>query len=124
MTEILINNNIIEFDKFPTCSLNNCITRLEIQNRFKCQKCSQLFCCEHRIDFKHNCPSLKSNVQLCTEIKPPKINKCSATNCKCKLTEINKFNCNQCNKLFCASHRLNFEHKCINNHQMIQLLDI
>ncbi len=118
MTELL-SNNFTEFDKFPTCSLNNCITRLEIQNRFKCQKCSQLFCCEHRIDFKHNCMSLKLNVQLCTEIKPPKINKCSELNCKCKLTEINKFNCNQCNKLFCASHRLNFEHNCISNHQMI-----
>jgi hypothetical protein len=116
MTEIS-NKSFSELDKFPVCSLNNCLTHLEIQNRFKCQKCSQLYCCEHRIDFKHNCPAIKTNVQNCTLIKNIQLNKCSEVNCSCKLTEINKFNCKQCNKLFCASHRLEFEHKCINNHQ-------
>lgn len=112
MTEISIKS-FSELDKFPLCSLRICLAQLEIQNRFKCQKCSQIFCCEHRIDFKHNCPSIKSNVQLCTPIKNIEINKCSHVNCKCKLTEINKFNCKKCNKLFCSSHRLDFEHNCI-----------
>ena len=116
MSEISIKS-FSELDKFPVCFLNNCLTQLEIQNRFKCQKCSQLYCCDHRIDFKHNCPSIKTNVQLCTPIKNIQINKCSDANCNCKLTEINKFNCNKCHKLFCASHRLDFEHKCINNRQ-------
>lgn len=110
MTEIL-NNNFTELEKFPVCSLNNCLTRLEIQNRFKCQKCSQLFCCEHRIDFKHNC-ALLSIKNVCLPLQKQPINKCAKPDCRCKLTEINKFNCNQCNKLFCSAHRLNFEHNC------------
>lgn len=112
MTEIL-NNNFNELEKFPVCSLQHCLTRLEIQNRFKCQKCSQLFCCEHRIDFKHNCSSIVLNAQLCTQLEKQPINKCGKVNCNCKLTEINKFNCNRCNKLFCSAHRLDFEHNCV-----------
>lgn len=115
MTEISSNNfemsnTFSELDKFPQCCKPNCLLHLEIQDRFKCNKCSQIFCGDHRIDFKHNCPNL-DRVNLCKPVS--KIyERCSEATCNNKLVYV-KFHCSSCDKLFCASHRLNFEHKCI-----------
>ena len=109
MTEI-INKSFGELDKFPLCCKNDCFTRLEIQNRFVCNKCSKIFCCDHRIDFNHNCSFIK-NENICILIKN-NYKKCSQPNCNCKLTEINKFKCKSCDKEYCTSHRLDFIHNC------------
>lgn len=109
MTEIYYNSFGI-FDKFPICNKYNCNISLELQNRFKCKKCLEVFCGEHRIDFNHECPSIKNNIQKIS--KENSYLKCSKDNCKCKLTAINTFICKLCNKKYCISHRLSFDHIC------------
>jgi hypothetical protein len=98
-----------ELDKFPVCFKENCLTPLEIQNRFNCLKCLKVFCCEHRLDFKHTCPFIEN---VSTSFQIIKYKKCSQINCNCKLTGINKFKCNTCDKEYCMSHRLDFVHNC------------
>lgn len=108
---VYIDKSFGDLDKFPVCAESNCAQRLEIQNRFKCTKCSLVFCCEHRIDFKHKCPSLKIEPKkiFTKEVLP----KCTEPGCNCKLTTINKFVCAGCGKNYCMTHRLDFVHKCV-----------
>ena len=108
----LINRSFSEFDKFPICFKETCLTLLEIQNRFTCFKCLKVFCSEHRIDFNHDCPSKINNDNNNNFITQKQFTVCSLTKCNCKLTEINKFKCNICNKEYCISHRPDFVHQC------------
>lgn len=115
MTQVLFKS-FLDYDKFPKCSEPSCLFYLEIQNRFKCNNCDQLFCCDHRLNFKHNCSSLKKEILPIP--KQQMYLQCSYEGCNCKLTHVNNFNCNLCNKKYCISHRFDFEHNCFNNHQM------
>ena len=47
-----------ELDKFPVCFDDECLMHLEIQNRFKCVKCLNIFCAEHRLQFNHKCVAI------------------------------------------------------------------
>ena len=109
----LFDKSFGDLDKFPVCGESNCVTRLELQDRFKCAKCLGLFCCTHRHDFTHACPSLKSKLNDTKIEKPISLPKCSEPGCNCKLTGINKFICTGCGKSFCMAHRLDFVHKCL-----------
>lgn len=113
MTQIF-DKSFSDMEKFPKCTESNCLQYLELQNRFRCMRCLQIFCCEHRFDFKHNCHSLckrtVENKPIQTDII---LQKCSKPECNCKLTSINKFVCTKCYKTFCMTHRLDFVHKCI-----------
>ena len=109
MTEV-INNGFLDIDKFPRCFKEGCFEHLEIQNRFKCHKCLRIFCSQHRIDFNHECPFIKTNNFVSNKKNYKQL--CSLSSCNCILTEINKFTCKKCNKNYCISHRIDFVHKC------------
>ena len=108
------NQEFLELEKFPRCAEPNCCLHLELQNRFKCIKCTQIFCCDHRLGWKHKCPSLivETNIKPTKYIEPV-LPKCQESRCRCKLTQINNFLCSGCGKKYCMAHRLNFVHKCI-----------
>ena len=109
----LFDKSFGDLDKFPVCGEANCSQALELQNRFKCAKCLGIFCCAHRLDFKHMCPSLKTKPTEAKLTNPIVLPKCSEPGCPCKLTGINKFVCTKCSKSFCMAHRLDFVHKCV-----------
>lgn len=102
-----------DLEKFPVCAESSCVQALELQDRFKCAKCLGIFCCDHRLDFKHACPSLKFKPIETKFENPVRLPKCSESGCTSKLTGINKFVCVKCNKSFCMAHRLDFVHKCL-----------
>ncbi len=103
--------NFTDFDKFPQCSNLNCLTYLEIQNRFRCNDCDKFFCNEHRLKFNHECLIVKStNVE---NYSVQKFTKCCKKNCNSKLTLLNQFICKSCNKKYCLSHRHDFSHECV-----------
>jgi hypothetical protein len=110
MTQI-IDKGFTDLDKFPVCEEPNCLERLELQNRFKCTKCTKVFCCTHRLDWKHQCSGLSIER---TEVfaKPVALPKCPEPGCNCKLTGTNRFFCTGCGKNYCMAHRLDFVHKC------------
>lgn len=115
----MLDKSFTDLDKFPICYKKDCLMPLEIQNRFKCFKCLHIFCAKHRLIFNHDCNLIENNIHNL-------INKthdlCYMIHCNCRLTEINRYRCNKCNKEYCISHRLDFDHNCktiINNHQMI-----
>ena len=114
----LFDKSFGDLDKFPVCGESNCVTRLELQDRFKCGKCQGVFCCAHRHDFAHGCPSLKSKLNdtksetQVNQEKPIQLPKCAEFGCRCKLTETNKFFCTRFGKSFCMAHRLDFVHTC------------
>lgn len=107
----LVDKGFTDLDKFPNCAEPNCLERLELQNRFKCSKCSGVFCCSHRLDWKHQCTGL-SGERAEVFTKPIILPKCSESGCACKLTGINKYFCTGCGKNYCMAHRLDFVHKC------------
>ncbi len=110
---LLMDNSFGDLEKFPTCMESNCAQHLELQNRFKCNKCLQVFCCTHRLDFTHNCSSLKKTKnETLEQVSYVVLPKCAEVGCRCKLTSINKFTCNKCYKTYCMTHRLDFVHKC------------
>lgn len=110
MTQI-IDKGFSDLDKFPVCEEPNCLERLELQNRFKCAKCSKVFCCTHRLDWKHRCSGITAQpVEQIT--KPVNLPKCPEPGCNSKLTGINRFFCTKCGKNYCMAHRLDFVHKC------------
>lgn len=109
----IFDKSFTDIDKFPTCAEPNCLERLELQNRFQCAKCSDVFCCTHRLDWKHNCPSITTkHTNNLNNFTKPILLKCSEFGCVCKLTGINKFFCSKCKKNYCMAHRLDFVHKC------------
>lgn len=101
-----------DYEKFTRCSNPDCLIYLEIQNRFKCNDCKNVFCGEHRINFNHNCEFINSsNINILVTTK--KHSKCCKKNCNNKLTCINQFICKKCDKKYCMSHRHDFTHECI-----------
>jgi len=111
MTEIY-DKSFGDLERFPVCNKHNCNISLELQNRFRCYKCLQIFCGDHRLDFNHECLLIKRNIDNIIEKQTILINYL-CEECKCKLTEINMFKCKICDKRYCISHRLDFVHKCI-----------
>jgi hypothetical protein len=109
---MLLDKSFSDLDKFPVCEEPNCLDRLELQNRFKCEKCSKVFCCDHRLDWKHKCPSTQVQKECTLPTKPVILLKCSESGCGCKLTGSNKFFCTGCSTNYCMAHRLDFVHKC------------
>lgn len=107
------NNNIyfIE-DQFPKCSFKGCDLFLEPTNRFNCYHCKKIYCSEHIFIYKHECISIKKNdIEKINNISPihPK---CSLNECKIRMDLCNRFTCKKCGKVFCATHRIDFNHGC------------
>ncbi len=47
------NNTTFEKIILPKCSFKECNVKMDLCNRFKCQKCEKIYCSSHRIDFTH-----------------------------------------------------------------------
>ena len=119
------------------CTLNYCNQKDFLP--YKCKLCSETFCHGHIGDhecskknsddkFAMKCPKCLERIaytgaddeKLVLEmhqrepkcIKKPqeKCQKCS--NCKLKLTLINKYSCNHCGQLTCLKHRARDQHPC------------
>lgn len=46
----------------PRCKMINCYNYLYLGNRWKCDKCSLIFCSGHRLYEKHNCSVYEEEV--------------------------------------------------------------
>ena len=57
LLENINNKEIPELIIHPKCSLSSCNIKMDLCNRFKCEKCVKLYCMSHRHDFSHNCSS-------------------------------------------------------------------
>ncbi len=106
-------NKNFNLDKLPICSFANCNLALLISNQFNCSKCNSIFCSEHLSLYSHHCSSLQNNINQ-NNLEPEKIElpKCSLNKCNVKMDLCNRFNCPNCNKLYCMTHRHDFTHKC------------
>lgn len=70
---------------------------------YRCQRCGNIFCSDHRLPENHNCSSHPQ---------------ATPTNLKCdhcgKQCNLHSFHCSYCGGTYCGDHRLPFSHNCIN----------
>lgn len=98
-------------EELPKCQKEDCHECLVIQNRYICKSCEKIFCGEHFRIFQHSCLEEKRVEKIPEEILHPK---CSYQHCHQRMNFVNRFKCNECEKMYCVSHRIDFTHECRN----------
>ena len=98
------------FDTGTHCQLTTC-KNLDFLP-FVCDKCSLVFCSEHRTPLSHNCSNLTPKES--TDLKKP----CSIINYPCSVencdsVELVPVLCSLCKEQVCLSHRIPEDHNCI-----------
>ena len=99
------------------CGVEECLTPLDLVNRYQCTSCDHFYCMNHRHDFSHDCSFLlkpKTN-----SLSPPKkkIKHCKKKTCLVQLDLVNRYKCTYCHKWYCLNHRHDFSHDCPNMSQ-------